>query len=116
VQDIWRIAATATGAVNNPLMISSLRLLVQLIYRYSSIIVVQWRQFVNSIRELALPAHDIRPPTASIVRSRCVLTRPIEATPDGLQCFRRQARIGAGSRRVQAAIRHLKDRRIFSGF
>jgi colanic acid biosynthesis glycosyl transferase WcaI len=60
VQDIWPESLTATGAVNSRLIISSLRLLVRLIYGCSSIIAVQSQQFVDSIRELAPRTSDIR--------------------------------------------------------
>ena len=78
VQDIWPDSLMATGAVRNPLVVGILRLMMRLIYRCSSIIAVQSRQFERIIRPLALPASDIRyfPNTADR------LYQPVEAPLD----------------------------------
>jgi colanic acid biosynthesis glycosyl transferase WcaI len=60
VQDIWPESLVATGAVKNRVALVALRLIVRMIYRCSSIIAVQSRQFEKFIRPLALPASDIR--------------------------------------------------------
>lgn len=60
VQDIWPESLVATGAVKNSIALVILRIMVQMIYRYSSIIAVQSRQFKKFISPLALPTSDIR--------------------------------------------------------
>ncbi len=60
VQDIWPESLVATGAVKNRVALITLRLMVRVIYRYSSVIAVQSRQFEKFIRPLALAASDIR--------------------------------------------------------
>jgi colanic acid biosynthesis glycosyl transferase WcaI len=78
VQDIWPESLTATGAVKSRVIMGLLRLLVRLIYRCSSIIAVQSRQYVDFIRVLAPPASDIRylPNTADR------FYRPVAVPPD----------------------------------
>jgi colanic acid biosynthesis glycosyl transferase WcaI len=59
VQDIWPESLAATGAVKNRAALVTLRLMVRMIYRCSSVIAVQSRQFEKFIRPLAMRA-DIR--------------------------------------------------------
>jgi colanic acid biosynthesis glycosyl transferase WcaI len=81
VQDIWPESLVATGAVKNRVALVALRLIVRMIYRCSSIIAVQSRQFEKFIRPLALPASDIRylPNTADR------FYRPVEVPLDAPQ-------------------------------
>ena len=53
VQDIWPESLRATGIVKNPLIVGSVKFVVRLIYRDSSIIAVQSRRFIDFIRPLA---------------------------------------------------------------
>ena len=78
VQDIWPESLRATGIVKNPLIVGSVKFVVRLIYRNSSIIAVQSRRFIDFIRPLATPASDIRylPNTADR------FYRPVEVAPD----------------------------------
>ena len=78
VQDIWPESLRATGIIKNPLIVGSVKFVVRLIYRHSSIIAVQSRRFIDFIRPLATPASDIRylPNTADR------FYRPVEVAPD----------------------------------
>ena len=78
VQDIWPESLRATGIIKNPLIVGSVRFVVRLIYRDSSIIAVQSRRFIDFIRPLATKASDIRylPNTADR------FYRPVEVAPD----------------------------------
>lgn len=117
VQDIWPESLMATDSVKSPFVIGMLRLMVKWIYRSSTIIAVQSRQFEESIRPLVTAASDIRylPNTAD------PLYQPIEVPPDApeRQLFRPGFNIlFAGNlgyaqdlETVHAAIVRLKDRK-----
>ena len=117
VQDIWPESLTATGAVKSRFILGSLRLLVKLIYGCSSVIAVQSRQFVDSIRELAPPASDIRylPNTADR------FYRPVEVPFDAPErklfrpgfniLFAGNLGLAQDLETVLSAIGHLKDRK-----
>jgi colanic acid biosynthesis glycosyl transferase WcaI len=117
VQDIWPESLVATGAVKNPLTLVTLRLIVRMIYRSSSVIAVQSRQFEKFIRSLALPASDIRylPNTADR------FYRPVEVPPDAPErklfrpgfniLFAGNLGLAQDLETVLAAITHLKDRK-----
>jgi colanic acid biosynthesis glycosyl transferase WcaI len=116
VQDIWPESLVATGAVKSPIALVTLRLIVRIVYRCSSVIAVQSRQFEKFIRPLALPA-DIRylPNTADR------FYRPIEVPLDAPErklfrpgfniLFAGNLGLAQDLETVLAAIRHLKDRK-----
>jgi colanic acid biosynthesis glycosyl transferase WcaI len=116
VQDIWPESLVATGAVKGPIALVTLRLIVRIVYRCSSVIAVQSRQFEKFIRPLALPA-DIRylPNTADR------FYRPIEVPLDAPErklfrpgfniLFAGNLGLAQDLETVLAAIRHLKDRK-----
>ena len=117
VQDIWPESLVATGAVRNPIALVTLRLIVRFIYRCSSVIAVQSRQFEKFIRPLARPARDIRylPNTADR------FYRPIQVPPDAPErklfrpgfniLFAGNLGLAQDLETVLAAITHLKDRK-----
>ena len=117
VQDIWPESLIATGAVRNRFILGMVRLMVRLIYRCSSVIGVQSRQFEKFIRPLAPPASDVRylPNTADR------FYRPVEVPLDAPErkLFRPgfnivfAGNLGAAQNLeiILKAIVHLKDRK-----
>jgi colanic acid biosynthesis glycosyl transferase WcaI len=117
VQDIWPESLMATGSVKSPFVLGLLRLMVKWIYRFSTAIAVQSRQFEEIIRPLVTAASDIRylPNTAD------PFYRPVEVLLDApeRQLFRPGFNIlFAGNlgfaqdlETVVAAIVRLKDRK-----
>lgn len=117
VQDIWPDSLVATGAVRNSLVLGMVRLMMRLIYRCSSVIAVQSRQFEKFIRPLALPTSDIR----YLPNTPDRFYRPVEVPPDAPE--RKLFRPGfnilfAGNlgyaqdlETIVGAILHLKDRK-----
>jgi colanic acid biosynthesis glycosyl transferase WcaI len=117
VQDIWPESLMATGSVKSPFVLGLLRLMVKWIYRFSTVIAVQSRQFEEIIRPLVTAASDIRylPNTAD------PFYRPVEVLLDApeRQLFRPGFNIlFAGNlgfaqdlETVLAAIVRLKDRK-----
>jgi colanic acid biosynthesis glycosyl transferase WcaI len=117
VQDIWPESLVATGAIKNRVALVTLRLVVRMIYRCSSVIAVQSRQFEKFIRPLAMPASDIRylPNTADR------LYRPVEVPLDAPErklfrpgfniLFAGNLGLAQNLETVLAAIALLKDRK-----
>ena len=107
----------ATGAVKSPLVVGTLGLMVRLVYRCSSVIAVQSRQFEKFIRPLAPKASDIRylPNTADR------FYRPVEVPLDAPErtlfrpgfniLFAGNLGLAQDLETVLAAITHLKDRK-----
>jgi colanic acid biosynthesis glycosyl transferase WcaI len=117
VQDIWPESLIATGAVKSNLVLAALRLLVRMIYRCSSVIGVQSRQFEKFIRPAALPESDIRylPNTAD--RFYQPIKVPLDAPerklfrPGFNILFAGNLGLAQNLDTVLAAIVHLKDRK-----
>jgi colanic acid biosynthesis glycosyl transferase WcaI len=117
VQDIWPESLVATGVVKNRVALVTLRLMVRMIYRCSSVIAVQSRQFEKFIRPLAPPASDIRylPNTADR------FYRPVEVPLDAPErklfrpgfniLFAGNLGLAQNLETVLAAIALLKDRK-----
>ena len=117
VQDIWPESLVATGAVKNPMVLGTVGLMVRLVYRCSSVIAVQSRQFEKFIRPLAPAASDIRylPNTADR------FYRPVEVPPDAPErklfrpgfniLFAGNLGLAQDLETVLAAIVRLKDRK-----
>jgi colanic acid biosynthesis glycosyl transferase WcaI len=117
VQDIWPESLVATGAVKSPMALVMLRLMVRMVYRRSSVIAVQSRQFEKFIRPLAPPASDIRylPNTADR------FYRPLEVSLDAPErklfrpgfniLFAGNLGLAQDLETLLAAITHLKDRK-----
>jgi colanic acid biosynthesis glycosyl transferase WcaI len=117
VQDIWPESLVATGAVKSPLVLGTVGLIVRLVYRCSSVIAVQSRQFEEYIRPLAPAASDIRylPNTADR------FYRPVAVSPDAPErklfrpgfniLFAGNLGLAQDLETVLAAIVHLKDRK-----
>lgn len=60
VQDLWPESLSATGSVNNSLVLKMVRKLVDLIYRNSDMILVQSRGFVDHVRQSDVSNDRIR--------------------------------------------------------
>lgn len=117
VQDIWPDSLVATGAVKSPIILGMLRLMVRLMYRCSSIIAVQSRQFEQFIRPLTLPESDIRylPNTAER------FYQPVNVPPDAPErklfrpgfniLFAGNLGLAQNLEAILAAIGRLKDRK-----
>jgi colanic acid biosynthesis glycosyl transferase WcaI len=117
VQDIWPESLVATGAVKSRIVLVMLRRMVSVVYRCSSVIAVQSRQFEKFIRPLARPESDIRylPNTADR------FYRPVEVSPDAPErklfrpgfniLFAGNLGLAQDLETVLAAIVHLKHRK-----
>ncbi len=53
VQDLWPDSLSATGHVDNPLVIGLVRSVVRVIYRYADLLMVQSQAFIKPVREFA---------------------------------------------------------------
>ncbi|WP_446810858.1 glycosyltransferase family 4 protein [Methylomonas sp. 2BW1-5-20] len=53
VQDLWPESLSATGHVDNPLVIGLVRSVVRVIYRYADLLMVQSQAFIKPVREFA---------------------------------------------------------------
>lgn len=53
VQDLWPDSLSATGHVDNPLVIGLMRGVVRVIYRYADLLLVQSKAFIQPVREFA---------------------------------------------------------------